>query len=258
MDIRIDKTRNIITRMSRKPYKTYNYLKAYSFHPGYQKKCVVKGILNRVWKLSSPAFRWTDMLFFHSKLRANGYDDKFIKTCWKDVKEMQNTRSTKTRYIKLPYLGRRTEYLRKSLFNTDIGITLVGGNNVKNILPSLYTKKDSRDRAGVIYQIPCECNTIYTGETGRKFRIRENEHRMAILRDDTRTSTLADHCYTHSHWPNFDQSKIVGTGSTKYVRRLKEDIFRLKQGENSINKNRPITLQGDVRDLVAVGRLTTI
>ena len=81
---------------------------------------------------------------------------------------------------------------------------------------------------------------------------------MAVLRDDTRTSTLADHCYTYSHWPNFEQSKIVGTGSSKYVRRLKEDIFRLKQGDNSINKNRPITLQGDVRDLVAVGRLTFI
>ncbi len=113
-----------------------------------------------------------------------------------------------------------------------------------------------KDKCGVIYQIQCECDKTYTGETGRAFGIRQNEHRCSILRNDSSSSKLAEHCNEFLHWPKFDESKILATGSSRFVRRIKEDIVRDKEGERSINKNRAINLKGQVRDMVAIGRLT--
>ena len=35
-------------------------------------------------------------------------------------------------------------------------------------------------RSCVVYQLPCECGAVYTGETKRKFETRLNEHKKKV------------------------------------------------------------------------------
>ena len=52
---------------------------------------------------------------------------------------------------------------------------------LKRLLVHLKDKRTPHDTAGVVYQIPCkDCTKVYTGETGRRYGIREKEHRKDV------------------------------------------------------------------------------
>ena len=60
---------------------------------------------------------------------------------------------------------------RLSLMPTDVTVSL------KCMLVHLKDKRTPHNTAGVVYQIPCkDCPKVYTGETGRRFSVREKEH----------------------------------------------------------------------------------
>ena len=46
-------------------------------------------------------------------------------------------------------------------------------------------KPDKYDVKGVVCSIPCECGSLYIGETGRTLRIRLMENRQSVHNRDT-------------------------------------------------------------------------
>ena len=46
-----------------------------------------------------------------------------------------------------------------------------------------------------VYPIPCSCGKVYTGETCQPLKIRLEEHRKAVCRDEIKKSGIADHIY---------------------------------------------------------------
>ncbi len=247
MDMELCKNRNgnIISRLARKSSTTYNYIKWFSFHPMYQKKGIVLGILKRIVKLCSVQYRWGDFNFYRKYFLLNGYPPNFIDKCWSQIKDSNwPPRVTSNFFVKLPYLGKNSEILKRKISDNNIGITMVGGKNVGPGLPSLYKSIPNLKQKETVYEIGCQdCSAIYIGETGRPLEKRIDEHRNALYRDDTEYSRVADHCIRFNHWPNFDNIKVRGHGKTKFERRIKEGILREIAGKNAINKVNPIIIK---------------
>ena len=62
----------------------------------------------------------------------------------------------------------------------------------------LVRLKDAVDLAKqdcVVYRIPCECNTVYIGETGRPLQDRIKEHDRDIRLARTETSAVSEHAH---------------------------------------------------------------
>ena len=63
------------------------------------------------------------------------------------------------------------------------GITpaLRSHKTLRQLLVQCKDKREVKDTAGVVYSIPCrDCPMVYIGETGRRFGVREKEHRKDV------------------------------------------------------------------------------
>ena len=63
-----------------------------------------------------------------------------------------------------------------------------------------------------VYSIPCSCDKIYKGVTGRPLKVRLEEHRKAVVRGEIEKSGMADHIWKEkgTHRPLKDKVEIFG------------------------------------------------
>ena len=60
-----------------------------------------------------------------------------------------------------------------------------------------------------IYQIFCQCGLSYIGQTKRALKIRLNEHRNNVKKQDIQRSSIAEHSWSNGHVFDFDSAKII-------------------------------------------------
>ena len=58
------------------------------------------------------------------------------------------------------------------------------------------------EKIGLVYEIPCDCDAVYIGETGRSLKTRKFEHFEAVKRMDVTKSTLCQHIVDFDHFNN--------------------------------------------------------
>ena len=61
----------------------------------------------------------------------------------------------------------------------------------------------------VIYQIPCECDKFYIGETSRPLNVRIKEHKDYLRKGDFHKSKICQHSWDTGHRINFNNAKII-------------------------------------------------
>ena len=62
----------------------------------------------------------------------------------------------------------------------------------------------------MVYQVECkDCEKPYIGETGRKLKIRLDEHRKGGEGEHGKTSGLSQHIQQTNHTINFNDAKIL-------------------------------------------------
>jgi hypothetical protein len=85
-----------------------------------------------------------------------------------------------------------------------------------------------RLRTPGIYRIPCECGTVYIGQTGRSVDIRLKEHQRLIRLEHPDKSAVAEHTIEQGYRFQFLNDSILAT-KTRYM----DLIFREVIGLNS-------------------------
>ena len=61
----------------------------------------------------------------------------------------------------------------------------------------------------VVYQIPCDCERVYIGETIRRLETRIKEHKEAHRKADTETSAVAEHSWNTQHAIQWGETTIL-------------------------------------------------
>ena len=99
-------------------------------------------------------------------------------------------------------------------------------------------------KPGVVYAIPCECGSLYIGETKRTAAIRTNEEKSACAKVD-RTNQLSSNTtndlgITHHHKEfnhefQFQNTKILANETNWSKRKILEGLFIEANKESIVN-----------------------
>lgn len=119
--------------------------------------------------------------------------------------------------------------------------------------------------SNLVYKIPCngndneQCDKVYVGTTGNKLKTRLAGHKTDQKYRNYNTSqktALSSHCRDFNHYPNFDNTSILGTESF-YKRRYMLEMLQIIKvpSEKRINFKRDTEgLAQSYRHLIYKGR----
>jgi hypothetical protein len=148
-------------------------------------------------------------------------------------------RTEKTHWSKFTYFGKETRSFTKVFKNTRIKVTYSTNSTLEKLLTKKhYPLKDKYENSG-IYQLTCPtCSMKYTGQTGRSFRTRFQEH-LRDFRHGNRKSCFVQSLLENGH----DIGPIEDIMSTIHITnkgRLMDTIekfyiFRETKLDNQIN-----------------------
>ena len=130
-------------------------------------------------------------------LQNNGYNTSVLKSI--SSSKQHKSETEKTHWSKFTYFGKETRAVTKVFKNTRIKVAY----STKSTLGKLLTKKhyplkDKYENSG-IFQLTCPtCNMKYTGQTGRSFRIRFQEH-LRDFKHGNGKSSFAQHLLENGH-----------------------------------------------------------
>ena len=127
-------------------------------------------------------------------------------------------------------------------------------NTLRQSLVHPKDKRDIKENAGVLYNIPCkQCPRAYIGETGRRLGVRLKEHREDVVKNTesapyTRSqrkasentdnkSALTDHATRANHIIDWDNTTIVGREDNRLRRQIRETI-RIRREIRPLNRDK--------------------
>ena len=245
----------------RKPTHTNQYLNFQSAHPLHHKLGVIRTLLDRKDKIvTEPEDKIAEEEIIRSALMQCGYPqwtiDKVKKARQqpkkKDSKNAKSDNKTLTN-VTLPYIAGVTEKVQRIFRKHNIGSAVKPQTSLRNILVHAKDKQDNEDKAGVVYEIPCQnCDKTYIGETGRRFGTRKKEHKTETDkmtdRKFTRTarkdsqniemkSSIADHAATENHLINWDNTNILARDDARNTRWIRESIWIRRKANNDMKQH---------------------
>ena len=85
-------------------------------------------------------------------------------------------------------------------------------------------RQEPEDRQGEVHKIKsCDCQAIYSGETGRNVSTQMTEHKLATRSGDV-NNHIAEHQFTDKHEIDWDSTTRI-TYSTDYYQRLTSESW---------------------------------
>ena len=151
-----------------------------------------------------------------------------------------NTRKLTT--VCLPYVKGLDERIQKICSPYDIRTVFTSGSTLRRYLFRVKPPTEFNWIKNSVYSISCSCGKIYKGETGRPLKVRREEHRNAVVRDEIEKSGMADHIWKEkgNHLPLWDKVEIIDRAEHWRIRRLKESAPML--GYNNLHSRPSIEL----------------
>ena len=115
----------------------------------------------------------------------------------KGKKQRQNNQ--KQKWAKFTYVGKETRFITKLFKSTNVKIAFTNDNTIgKRLAIRQEVLQSKYDRSGV-YQLTCpECKMKCTGQTGRPFKVRFQEHVRDFKYNNNR-SKFAQHLVDNKH-----------------------------------------------------------
>ena len=155
--------------------------------------------------------------------------------------------------VTLPYVRGVSEVLQRVFRRQGVSTTLKPHRTLRQQLVHPKDKRPPQETAGVVYEIPCkDCDKVYVGETGRRFGVREKEHKKDVEQLEgvkyTRSqrksslaeqhqSALTDHAAQTNHTIDWDGVKLPAKDPNWNIRGIKEAIAIKKRGPLAINRD---------------------
>ena len=237
----------LTTRVHRKPTHTDQYLAYDSHHPQSVKRGIVKCLYDLAKHLTSkPSATSEEKKHFSSVLVSNGYPSSFLRKLTKATRPTANkerTQEVKSTAV-LPYIKGVSEVLRRCLQQQGVRTVFKSDTTLRSHLvrPKDALEPTSYRQDGVVYKIPCECEKVYIGETGRAMQDRIKQHDRDIHTVARKqTSAVSEHANETGHVPIWKEVKFTDRDPHWYTRRVKEAIH-IRLHPNNTNRDSGIEI----------------
>lgn len=106
----------------------------------------------------------------------------------------------------------------------------------------LLAKKNLSKQDGVVYRIPCDCDKVYIGETGRPMQDRIKEHDREIRLAHIQTSVVSEHDHNTGHQPRWNEVKFIDRDPHYYTRRVIKAIHIIRLHSDDISRDSGIEI----------------
>jgi len=239
LDITIKKDqKGLLFEVYRKPSTTDIIIPNDSCHPIEHKTAAIRYYRIRLdtYRLT-PENRKKEKETIRQILANNKYDAHPIEMLHR--KRRQNHNVQKQKWAKFTYIGKETRFITKLFKDTNVRITFTTNNTIgKRLAMEQKTPQCKYDKSGV-YQLTCpNCKMKYTGQTGRPFTVRFQEHIRDLKYNNSRAK-FAQHLIDNKHAIRNmeDIMEIVHvTGKGKKLDALESfHIYKEAKARNQIN-----------------------
>ena len=241
LDITINKDQEDLRfEIYRKPTATDTIIPNDSCHPGEHKAAAIRYFHNRLRTYGlTPRSRQKEENTVRQILNNNKYDASIWEKIKKQKRNKQDDQKEKKRWAKFTYVGKETKLITKLFKDTNIKVAFTTDNTIgKRLTTKQKTDQNMCDKNGV-YQLTCpNCEKKYTGQTGRPFKVRFQEHLRDYKYGNNR-SKFAQHLLENKHGIGPMKNIMHITHVTKKGKMLdtleKFYIYRETEANNQIN-----------------------
>lgn len=235
LDIEIKQDRNLAFGVHRKSTHSGRYLDYDSYHHTTHKRNVILSLKSRAQKICTEGKLNFENKKINQQLKDNGYPRKFISNT--KVNSLPNEPPIDLKYISTPYIKGVSEKVGKLLNDYNIKLSNKSSNTLRKHLCKLKDKRDKIKTSQVVYQLDCvDCNTKYTGETGRELEIRIGEHQRNIRNRD-QNSMIYRHLDSSGHRDmKWEDVKILCKAREIHTRLFVEASYTLVD-RNNVNRS---------------------
>lgn len=142
----------------------------------------------------------------------------------------------------MTYVNNITDHysLNKIIPHDNVIFAHKSNNTIKHLFKNTKDKINKTDRCNVVYEIPCkgtngqQCDQIYIGQTKRSLQTRLLEHESDIKKNRNITG-ISQHMLTHTHTPDFDNTKILDIEPKQNRRFILEGLYIKKNIGQTMN-----------------------
>ena len=110
--------------------------------------------------------------------------------------------------------------LSRQLYKFNIFLAHVPTRSIHSLIFNFKPVFPPLDSIGIVYKIPClDCNSIYIGESGRRLRVRIDDHRNACKSQGIK-SKIFQHSINLDYRPNFSNPSILIKNYDNTIKRI--------------------------------------
>ena len=232
---------SISHQVYRKKTHTDRYLHADSHHFPPQKIGVINTLVTRALRISDREHIKDEINHLERVFEDNGYSGKQFRKVVASVikprgcKTKDNDKDTNISKVSLPYIKGTTDKLAKTLKRHKIQVVFKPPNTIRNLVDSLKDPVEPKAYKGV-YCIPCSCNQLYIGETGRSMETRLKEHSADLRHNRYKKSAIAEHAFMTGHHICLENAKVIAREDNLVKRKIREKI-EINLNENCLNRD---------------------
>lgn len=205
------------------------YLNFRSFLPLNYKLNTISVLTQKVIELSSPQFHQKNFDLIKETLLRNGYPIDLTKNVMNNViqkyaatRPVERNVPNELKFISVPYTGVGFNKLKVVLLKHDIKLVGKPMNTIGHMFHTRLKDDIPKElRSDVCYEISCDCNVKYIGQTKQHLHKRFKQHQNG----DINHSALSEHLVSSGHNINFDNVKILCNESHRQKRDVKEMIY---------------------------------
>jgi len=199
LDITINKNQDGLSfEIYRKPTATDIIIPNDSCHPREHETVAIRYYCNRLetYKLT-PGSRQKEKDNIQQILANKKYDAHSIEKFHKEKRQRQNEQ--KQKWAKFTYIGKETRFITKLFKSTNVKIAFTTNNTIeKRLVVKQETHQSKYDRSGVYQLMGSKCKMKYTGQTGKPFRVRFQEH-VRDFKYNKNRSKFVQHLIDNKH-----------------------------------------------------------
>lgn len=246
LDLKLSRLNNKIgIDIHRKTTTTLRYITNNSFCSYSHRMAAFHSMVYRMCRLplSSTNFM-KELKYIKEVAEVNGFYTSdveiLVKKHSKNLKKRQqttfyNTNNNDFKRVKFDYAPPITNKLETIFHKNKIKIVYTNNNKLKHLLGNPKDKLLNHQKSG-IYEIKCECNAKYIGQTKRNILTRFKEHCSHIRFNRPTKSSVAEHVLSNDHLNiNTNNLKLIKQINNKNELDGWESLFIHKNRQNIIN-----------------------
>ena len=129
--------------------------------------------------------------------QANGYPHA-VTAGVRRAHPLTSVEDDEQRLLVLPYIKGLSEKIRLVCRPLNIKTAFRFSSTLRRLLIHVKVPPPPEEHKCVVYRVPCNCGSVYVGETRRQMKTRIEEHKRAVMKADP-NNAIAEHVWSTGH-----------------------------------------------------------